>query len=122
MLMAIASTALFLFWQIAILLAAGRIALAASRDAKSPAEEFFAIMVSAAMIIEGVAASALSFAHANSIPAYAAVAVPCLAFSARRTVLAELRNTPPQTQAMRHFARMRSSPAALAIYLLLPCD
>ena len=89
MLTAIASTALFLFWQIAILVAAARIAQAASRGAKSPAEEFFTVMVSVAMLIEGIAASAISFAHANSIPAYAVVAVLCLVCSARRAVVAE---------------------------------
>ena len=87
MLMAIASTALFLLWEIAILLAAARIAVAASLGAKSPDEEFFAVMVSAAMLIEGVVASALSFTHANSIPAYAAVAVLCLVCFARRSVI-----------------------------------
>jgi hypothetical protein len=90
MLLATGSTALFLFWEIAILLAATRIALAASRGAKSPAEEFFAVVVSAAMLIEGIAASAISFAHANSIPGYTAVALLCLVCSARRAVVAEL--------------------------------
>jgi hypothetical protein len=46
-------------------------------------------MVSAAMLIEGIAASAISFAHANSIPAYAAVAALCLVCCARRAVVAE---------------------------------
>jgi hypothetical protein len=90
MLTAVASTALFLFWEIAILLAASRIALAASRGAKSPAEEFFAVMVSAAILIEGITASTISFAHANSIPAYAAVAALCMLCSARRAVVAEV--------------------------------
>ena len=89
MLTAIASTALFLFWEIAILFAAARIAQATSRDVKSPGEEFFAVTVSVAMLIEGIVASAISFARANSIPAYAAVAVLCLICSARRAVVAE---------------------------------
>jgi hypothetical protein len=37
---AIGSTALFLLWEIAILLAAARIALATSRRAKSPLKSF----------------------------------------------------------------------------------
>jgi hypothetical protein len=90
MLTAIGSTALFLIWEIAILLAAGGIAMAACRDAKSPAEEFLVVMLSAAMLIEGLTAGTISFAYANSIAAYAVVAAGCLIWAARRQVIAEI--------------------------------
>ena len=52
-------------------------------------DAFFAVMVSVAMLIGAITASTLSFAHLNSIAAYAAAAVLCLVCSFRRAVVAE---------------------------------
>src|SRR5579864_3700970 len=84
------ATLLFLIWQIAILLAAARIALAAGRGAKWSAEEFLAIVLSAGLVLEAGAGSVLSFAHANSGIAYGIVAAIGLLFGARPRVAREL--------------------------------
>jgi hypothetical protein len=80
------STALFLFWQTAMVLAAARFA----GRSKRPAGDFFVVLLSAAMLVEGISGSAISFIRANSIAAYVLVGAACFAFGARRRVVTEL--------------------------------
>jgi hypothetical protein len=83
-----AGTLLFLLWEIALLAAAARVALALM--AKRPAEEFLALLLSADIALGSLAASAVSFARVNSVAAYVSIAVVLLAAGARTWVAREL--------------------------------
>ena len=86
------TTLLFLFWESALLLAAGRLIalINAGRGAKCSAEEYFALVLSADMVLESLAGTTLSFASANSPAAYLVIAAILLLFGARPDVFAAL--------------------------------